>query len=87
MKGGNGGRVRERIEADRQRAQVLIRFAAGPPIEGETVKARMRRTAEILRWSFSRVREIWKGDAHRIDAHEMDKLRAVVGKLRGDPTF
>lgn len=83
QKRGNGGRVRDLIEADRQRAQVLIRFAAGPPIEGESVKARMRRTAEILGWSYTRVDDIWKGKARRVDAHEMDTLRTIVAKTNG----
>lgn len=80
-KRSEGERVRALIEADRQRAQVLIRFVAGPPVAGETVKARMRRTAILLGWSGSRVREIWNGAAHRIDAHEMDALRRIVSAL------
>ena len=32
------------------------------------------------KWSWSRAKDIWYGDARRIDAHEMDALRAAVRK-------
>jgi hypothetical protein len=64
------------IKADREEAARLIRLAAGPERRGESAKARMRRTAAILGWSHTRTRDIWQRSARRIDAHEMDLLRA-----------
>lgn len=44
-------------------------------MKGETTKARIRRAAHVLGWPYSRTRDLWHGDAHRIDAYEMDALR------------
>lgn len=45
-----------------------------------TAKERIGVAATRLRWSWSRAKDIWYGDARRIDAHEMDALRAAVRK-------
>lgn len=78
MARGDGTRVRLAIEADKREAARLIRLAAGPVIPGETIKARMRRTQQVLGWSYSRVRAVWQLQAQRIDAHEMDQLRRLA---------
>jgi hypothetical protein len=39
------------------------------------VKAAIRRASRRLEIPFSRTRDIWYGDARRIDAEEMDRLR------------
>jgi hypothetical protein len=44
------------------------------------VKAAIRRASQRLNIPFSRVRDIWYGDAKRIDANEMDKLRQEAEK-------
>lgn len=76
MAPGDGTRARLAIEADKREAARLIKLAAGTIIPGETIKARMRRTVQVLGWSYNRVRDIWQQHARRIDAHEMDQLRA-----------
>jgi hypothetical protein len=44
------------------------------------VKAAIRRASQRLDIPFSRVRDIWYGDARRIDAEEMDMLRQEAEK-------
>ena len=59
-------------------AQTLVRRCAKPSSTGESVKAAIRRASQLLSLPFSRVRNIWYGDARRIDAHEMDRLRQAA---------
>jgi hypothetical protein len=59
-------------------AQTLVRRCAEPRPAGDQVKAAIRRASQRLNLPFSRVRDIWYGDARRIDAHEMDRLRQVA---------
>lgn len=74
--------VRLNVEADKSEAQRLIRIVAGPELATETTKSRIARTVQILGWTMTRVRNVWHRAAHRIDAHEMDQLRAITqGKL------
>jgi hypothetical protein len=61
-------------------AQILVRRCAEPRPAGDQVKAAVRRTSQRLGISFSRVRDIWYGDARRIDAEEMDRLRRGAEK-------
>jgi len=61
-------------------AQILVRRCAEPRPAGDQVKAAVRRAAQRLGIPFSRVRDIWYGDARRIDAGEMDKLRQEAEK-------
>ena len=61
-------------------AQTLVRRCAEPRPAGDQVKAAVRRASQRLDIPFSRVRDIWYGDARRIDAHEMDKLRQEAEK-------
>src|ERR1700759_3720229 len=56
-------------------AQTLVRRCAEPRPAADQVKAAIRRASQRLDIPFSRVRDIWYGDARRIDAHEMDRLR------------
>jgi hypothetical protein len=61
-------------------AQTLVRRCAEPRPAGDQVKAAVRRASQRLGIPFSRVRDIWYGDARRIDADEMDKLRREAEK-------
>jgi hypothetical protein len=61
-------------------AQILVRRCAEPRPAGDQVKAAVRRASQRLGIPFSRVRDIWYGDARRIDANEMDKLRQEAEK-------
>ena len=56
-------------------AQTLVRRCAEPRPAGDLVKAAIRRASRQLGLSFTRTRDIWYGDARRIDAEEMDRLR------------
>src|ERR1700688_4067412 len=59
-------------------AQILVRRCAEPRPAGDQVKAAIRRASQRLEIPFSRTRDIWYGDARRIDAHEMDRLRQAA---------
>src|SRR6267154_5611714 len=59
-------------------AQILVRRCAEPRPAGDQVKAAVRRASQRLGIPFSRVRDIWYGDARRIDAPEMDRLRQAA---------
>ena len=56
-------------------ARALIRQCAEPCTAGELVKEAIFRASRRLEMSLSRARDIWYGDARRIDANEMDRLR------------
>src|SRR5882757_7352070 len=56
-------------------AQNLVRRCAEPRPAGDQVKAAIRRASKRLDIPFSRTKDIWYGDARRIDAEEMDRLR------------
>jgi len=43
---------------------------------GNTVKERLRATARHLDLPFSRVQNFWYDEAHKIEAHEADRIRA-----------
>src|ERR1700688_4362232 len=61
-------------------AQALVRRCAEPRPAGDSVKAAIRRASQRLEIPFSRTRDIWYGDARRIDAEEMDRLRREAEK-------
>src|ERR1700726_4575171 len=61
-------------------AQILGRRCAEPRPAGDQVKAAIRRASQRLEIPFSRTRDIWYGDARRIDAEEMDRLRCGAEK-------
>src|SRR5438876_11672024 len=56
-------------------AQSLVRRCAEPRPAGDGVKAAIRRASRRLDLPFTRTRDIWYGDARRIEAGEMDLLR------------
>ena len=56
-------------------ARALIRLCAEPCKAGELVKEAIFRASRRLEMPLSRARDIWYGDARRIDANEMDRLR------------
>ena len=56
-------------------AQSLVRRCAEPGRAGDNIKAAIRRASRRLDMPFSRTRDIWYGDARRIDAEEIDRLR------------
>lgn len=59
-------------------ARNLVRGAADPRPSGDSVKQAIVRVARRLKWSFTRTRAIWYAEARRIDAAEMDALRAIA---------
>jgi hypothetical protein len=61
-------------------AQTLVRRCAEPRPAGDQVKAAVRRASQRLDIPFSRARDIWYGDARRINADEMDRLRREAEK-------
>lgn len=58
-------------------AMRLTKMAAEPRQVGDSIKSSIDRAAKRLGWSFSRTEDIWRGEARRIDAHEMDALRSI----------
>lgn len=58
-----------------EEARALIRQCAEPCKAGELVKEAIFRASQRLDMPLSRARDIWYGDARRIDANEMDRLR------------
>jgi hypothetical protein len=61
-------------------ARTLVRRCAEPRPANDSVKAAIRRASQRLEIPFSRTRDIWYGDARRIDAEEMDRLRRGAEK-------
>jgi hypothetical protein len=61
-------------------AQAHVRRCAEPRPAGDIVKAAIRRASRRLDIPFSRTKDIWYGDARRIDAEEMDRLRRGAEK-------
>jgi uncharacterized small protein (DUF1192 family) len=61
-------------------AQSLLREYISPPIAGGSVKGRIYRAARHVGFTFSRTHTLWYGNAHRLDADEMDRLRAAAAK-------
>jgi hypothetical protein len=61
-------------------ARALVRRIAEPREVGDSVKAAIVRAARRLGFRFHRTRDLWYGDARRIDADEMDRLRELAAK-------
>jgi hypothetical protein len=61
-------------------AQILVRRCAEPRPPGDLVKAAVARAASRAGLPFPRIREIWYGNARRIEAEEMDRLRREAEK-------
>lgn len=58
-------------------AMRIVQLAAEPRPVGDSVKAAIGRSAKRLKWSFTRTRDVWYGDARRIVVREMDALREI----------
>jgi len=58
-------------------AMRLVRLAAEPRHVGDSAKAAIGRAARFLGWSFNRTRDLWYGQARRVEVCEMDALRAL----------
>jgi hypothetical protein len=58
-------------------AMRLVKLAAEPRQVGDSIKSAIGRAAKRLGFDYGRAEDIWYGEARRIDAHEMDELRAV----------
>jgi hypothetical protein len=58
-------------------ASDLLRTRVSPPLIG-SVKSRINSAARRLKWSASRVKDVWYQDARLIRACEMDRLKAVA---------
>ncbi|KQP82881.1 hypothetical protein ASF57_12155 [Methylobacterium sp. Leaf117] len=59
-------------------ARHLVELIAGPMRLGENVKAALTRVSRATGLGDRRVRGIWNGEARRIEAQEMDRLRQVA---------
>lgn len=59
----------------REEAAMRLRRVAEPVTRGETIKAQIARAALRLGWKFSRAEDIWRGEARRIEAYELEQLR------------
>ncbi|MET7242460.1 hypothetical protein ABZT49_03770 [Methylobacterium sp. EM32] len=59
-------------------ARQLVELIAGPVRLGENVKAALARVARLTGLGDRRVRGIWNGEARRIEAEEMDRLRRAA---------
>ena len=62
--------------SDGKIAMALARRSSQPCPDGDIAKAAIGRAADRTGIPFSRIRDIWYGDARRIEAREMDQLRA-----------
>ena len=60
-------------------ARELVQRVAEP--RGASIKASIARAARRLEWSYSRTRDVWYGDARRINSHEMDRLREEAERV------
>lgn len=67
--------------ADVVQAGVLIRDIVGAG-GGTTIGERILLTARKLGWPHTRTRDVWYEQARRIDAREMDQLRAATERRR-----
>lgn len=70
------------MDAAKVEARDLIELIAGPMRLGENVKSALARVARATGLGDRRVRGIWNGEARRIDAPEMDRLRRVALDVR-----
>jgi len=70
----------------RSEARELVELIAGPLRLGDNVKAALGRVSRATGLGDRRVRGIWNGEARRIEAEEMDRLReaALDARTRED---
>src|ERR1700722_14019305 len=70
---------RDRIMSDAScEAQSLLQKYISPPIAGESMKVRIARAARKVGLTYSRTGKLWYGNARRVDAVEIDLLRAAA---------
>jgi hypothetical protein len=62
-------------ESSASEAQSLVRRCAEPRPPGDLVKSAIIRAARRLQFPFNRTKDLWYGEAKRIDADEIDRLR------------
>jgi hypothetical protein len=67
-----------RFASSLEESRFLARKCAEPRPAGDTTKAAILRSSHRLQLPFSRIKNIWYGEARRIDAKEMDRLRRVA---------
>lgn len=68
-----------RVSAAVIEASRLLRVLAEPPSIGDTIKAQLSRAARrIPFWSYRRVKAVWYGEVHSIDADDLEALRALA---------
>lgn len=70
--------IRALLQAYREEAARLVKAVAEPAMAGDTVKVCIARAAQRLRWRYNRTEDIWRQEARRIDAYEMDQLRRLT---------
>jgi hypothetical protein len=56
-------------------AMILVQRCAKRRLAGDLTKGAIRRVSQRFERPFVRIREIWYGDARRIDGAEMDRLQ------------
>ena len=71
--------------ADVREAAQLLQLLAEPLAPREKVQLWIRRAAARANFDLNRAEDIWRKDARRIDAWEMDTLRAAVRAQRRAP--
>ena len=65
-------------KAASEEAARLVRLAAEPLTTRDTVNRCMQRAATRLGWSYTRVEDVWRKEARRIESWEMDQLRVCA---------
>ena len=66
-------------DSAREEAAHLVRLAAEPRTARDTITKCMHRASLRLGWSYTRVEDVWRKNARRIEAWELDQLRALRG--------
>lgn len=69
----------------RDEAKLLVRLAAEPSKPGDSVKQSIDRAARRIGLSHGRVKRYWYGEIPSPPAHEVDAIRAAVGKISRSP--
>jgi hypothetical protein len=64
-------------DSDIAEAQALARRCAEPCPAGTNIKGAIRLASQRTGMTYERVRSIWYGEARRIEAGEMDRLRSA----------
>lgn len=62
-------------------AEALVKRCAEPVKLEDNVKGLIRRAGLRLGFTFARTQNLWYGEARRIDAGEMDRLREQAAKI------